>query len=71
MTSLVGLDPAKDLQWVSDPSLRLMDLFIQGKADAFLASPPDLQEPTDPTAACEAGENRHHSLCRRVNSRTV
>jgi NitT/TauT family transport system substrate-binding protein len=44
MTSLVGLDPAKDLRWVIDPSLRPMDLFIQGKVDAFLASPPDLQE---------------------------
>jgi NitT/TauT family transport system substrate-binding protein len=44
MTSLVGLDPAKDLRWVIDPSLRPMDLFIQGKVDAFLAAPPDLQE---------------------------
>jgi len=44
MTSLVGLDPAKDLHWVSDPSLRPMDLFIEGKIDAFLAAPPSLQE---------------------------
>jgi len=44
MTSLVGLDPAKDLHWVADPSLRPMDLFIEGKIDAFLASPPELQE---------------------------
>jgi NitT/TauT family transport system substrate-binding protein len=40
MTSLVGLDPAKDLRWVTDPSLRLMDLFIEGRIDAFLAAPP-------------------------------
>jgi NitT/TauT family transport system substrate-binding protein len=44
MTSLVGLDPAKDLRWVTDPSLRPMDLFVEGKIDAFLAAPPDLQE---------------------------
>jgi NitT/TauT family transport system substrate-binding protein len=44
MTSLVGIDPAKDLRWVADPSLRPMDLFVEGKIDAFLAAPPDLQE---------------------------
>jgi NitT/TauT family transport system substrate-binding protein len=44
MTSLVGLDPAKDLHWITDPSLRPMDLFTAGKIDAFLAAPPELQE---------------------------
>ena len=44
LTRLVGLDPDKDLRWVSDPSLRPMDLFVEGKIDAFLAVPPDLQE---------------------------
>jgi NitT/TauT family transport system substrate-binding protein len=44
MTSLVGLDPAKDFLWVMDPSLRPMDLFVEGKIDAFLAAPSDLQE---------------------------
>src|SRR6516225_4574245 len=44
MTSLVGLDPAKDFRWVTDPSLQPMDLFAEGKIDAFLASPPALQE---------------------------
>ena len=44
MTSLVGLDPATDFHWVTDPSLRPMDLFVEGKIDAFLAGPPDLQE---------------------------
>jgi NitT/TauT family transport system substrate-binding protein len=42
MTPLIGLDPAKDLHWVQ--SLRPTDLFIEGKIDAFLAAPPDLQE---------------------------
>jgi NitT/TauT family transport system substrate-binding protein len=41
---LVGLDPAKDFRWVSDPKLQPMDLFVEGKIDAFLASPPVLQE---------------------------
>jgi len=44
MTKLVGLDPAKDLHWVTDPKLQAMDLFIKGKIDAFLAAPPELQE---------------------------
>ena len=44
MIGLVGLDPVKDIRWVSDPSLQPMDLFVEGKVDAFLASPPDLQE---------------------------
>jgi NitT/TauT family transport system substrate-binding protein len=44
MTALVGLDPAKDLHWVTDPSLQPMNLFIEGKIDAFLAAPPVLQE---------------------------
>jgi NitT/TauT family transport system substrate-binding protein len=44
MTGLVGLDPARDLHWVTDPKLQPMDLFIKGKIDAFLATPPELQE---------------------------
>ena len=42
MISLVGLDPARDLHWV--PTRRPMDLFTEGKIDAFLAAPPALQE---------------------------
>jgi NitT/TauT family transport system substrate-binding protein len=46
MTRLVGLDPGKDIHWVTDldPSVRPMDLFTEGKIDAFLAAPPILQE---------------------------
>jgi NitT/TauT family transport system substrate-binding protein len=44
MTALLGLDPARDLRWVADPSLRPMDLFVEGKIDAFVSTPPDLQE---------------------------
>lgn len=44
VTRLVGLDPDKDFRWVTDPSLRPIDLFLAGKVDAVLAGPPDLQE---------------------------
>jgi len=44
MLYLIGLHPNRDVRWVTDPSLRLMDLFVEGKIDAFLAAPPDLQE---------------------------
>jgi NitT/TauT family transport system substrate-binding protein len=44
MTALVGLDPKKDVHWVSDPSRRPFELFAEGKIDAFLAAPPELQE---------------------------
>jgi NitT/TauT family transport system substrate-binding protein len=44
MVGLVGLDPATDFHWVTDPSLQPMDLFVKSEIDAFLAGPPDLQE---------------------------
>jgi NitT/TauT family transport system substrate-binding protein len=44
MTALVGLDPAKDFRWVADPKLQPVELFADGKIDAFLAVPPELQE---------------------------
>jgi NitT/TauT family transport system substrate-binding protein len=44
MAQMVGLDPAKDFRWVTDPKLGPMELFVTGKIDAFLAAPPDLQE---------------------------
>jgi NitT/TauT family transport system substrate-binding protein len=39
----VGLDPAKDIHWVTDPSAKPIELFIDGKIDAFLAFPPEPQ----------------------------
>jgi len=42
MASYVGLDPRKDIEWVTGPSTK--ELFIEGKLDAFLALPPDPQE---------------------------
>src|SRR5215475_2043913 len=44
MAAQVGLDPEKDFQWVIDPKLKPLDLFAEGKIDAFLAFPPEPQE---------------------------
>jgi NitT/TauT family transport system substrate-binding protein len=44
MASYVGLDPAKDIRWVTGSSPKPMDLFAEGKIDAFLAKPPEPQE---------------------------
>jgi NitT/TauT family transport system substrate-binding protein len=40
----VGLDPAHDIRWVTDPKVNPMDLFADGKIDAFLAAPPEPQQ---------------------------
>ncbi|MCA1444563.1 ABC transporter substrate-binding protein [Ensifer sp. IC4062] len=44
MAAYVGLDPQKDIRWVTDPSVRPMELFVKGKVDAFLGFPPEPQE---------------------------
>ena len=44
MAAYVGLDPKKDLTLVSDPEARPLELFAQGKVDAYLALPPEPQE---------------------------
>jgi NitT/TauT family transport system substrate-binding protein len=40
----VGLDPAKEIHWVTSASPKPMDLFADGKIDAFLGLPPEPQE---------------------------
>jgi NitT/TauT family transport system substrate-binding protein len=40
----VGLDPAKEIHWVTSTSPKPMDLFADGKIDAFLGLPPEPQE---------------------------
>ena len=40
----VGLDPAKDIRWVTSASPKPMELFADGKIDAFLGFPPEPQE---------------------------
>src|SRR5262245_20779918 len=45
MASNVGLDPVKEIHWVLDSSSdNLMELFANGKIDAFLGFPPEPQE---------------------------
>jgi NitT/TauT family transport system substrate-binding protein len=44
MATYVGLDPVKDIKWVTSPSVKPMQLFIDGKIDAFLGFPPEPQE---------------------------
>jgi NitT/TauT family transport system substrate-binding protein len=40
----VGLDPVNDIDWVTSPSVRPMQLFAEGKIEAFLGFPPEPQE---------------------------
>lgn len=40
----VGIDPGKDINWVTSGSVRPMQLFVDGKIDAFLGLPPEPQE---------------------------
>jgi NitT/TauT family transport system substrate-binding protein len=40
----IGIDPSKDINWVVSPSVKPMQLFIDGKVDGFLGLPPEPQE---------------------------
>jgi NitT/TauT family transport system substrate-binding protein len=40
----VGLDPLKDINWITTPSVTPKELFAEGKIDAFLGFPPEPQE---------------------------
>ena len=44
MAAQVGLDPERDFQWVIDPTVKPLELFAEGKIDAFLGFPPEPQE---------------------------
>ena len=44
MIAEVGLDPEKDIRWVTDPKLKPIELFVGGKIDAFLGFPPEPQQ---------------------------
>jgi NitT/TauT family transport system substrate-binding protein len=46
MAAQVGLHPANDIDWVTatDPSFNPLELFAEGKIDAFLGFPPNPQE---------------------------
>jgi NitT/TauT family transport system substrate-binding protein len=40
----LGLDPARDIRWVTDPRVKPFDRFVAGKIDAFLGIAPEPQE---------------------------
>jgi NitT/TauT family transport system substrate-binding protein len=40
----IGLDPKSDIEWVTASEGNAMELFAEGKTDAFLAYPPEPQE---------------------------
>ena len=40
----IGIDPGKDINWVTSGSVRPMQLFMDGKIDAFLGLPPEPQQ---------------------------
>ncbi len=44
MAAHVGLNPAKDINWVTSTSPKPMELFAEGKIDAFLGLPPEPQD---------------------------
>jgi NitT/TauT family transport system substrate-binding protein len=43
MAALVGLDPMKDINWVTSADPKPIDLFLHDKVDAFLGFPPEPQ----------------------------
>jgi NitT/TauT family transport system substrate-binding protein len=44
MAAYVGLDPAKDIEWVQSPTVAPKELFVERKIDAFLGAAPEPQE---------------------------
>ena len=44
MVAYVGLNPRKDIHWVTYPQTEAKQLLAEGKIDAFLGFPPDPQE---------------------------
>jgi NitT/TauT family transport system substrate-binding protein len=45
MLAYVGIDPRKDINWLTEEkTIVAMDLFAEGKADAFMGFPPQPQE---------------------------
>jgi NitT/TauT family transport system substrate-binding protein len=44
LAAQVGLDPVKDIHWVTDPTVKPIERFVEGKIDAFLGFPPEPQD---------------------------
>jgi NitT/TauT family transport system substrate-binding protein len=47
MAAYIGLDPTRDIEWVMSYDATSMQLFVDGKIDAFLAIPPEPQDLRD------------------------
>ena len=43
MAAYVGLDPGKDIEWITNENIGTIKLFMDGKIDAFLGFPPETQ----------------------------
>ena len=54
MATLVGLNPAKDIEWVTSASVKPIELFAEGKIDAFLGT-----SSRTPTFACAEHRSCH------------
>ena len=44
MAAYVGLDPKNDLDLIDHPAAKPLELFAEGKLDAYLSAPPEAQE---------------------------
>ncbi len=44
MAAYVGLDPVNEIEWIADMDAGVVKMFAEGKVDAFLATPPSVQE---------------------------
>jgi NitT/TauT family transport system substrate-binding protein len=44
IAAYVGLDPLKDINWVTASQVKPKDMFLKGEVDAFLGFPPEPQE---------------------------
>lgn len=47
MASYIGLDPARDIEWVITPTANPLEAFVAKEVDAFIAGPPEPQELRD------------------------
>src|SRR5215470_12291714 len=44
LAAQVGLDPGRDIHWITDPLVKPIERFVDGKIDAFLGFPPEPQD---------------------------
>ena len=44
LAAQLGLHPGKDIHWITDPSVKPIERFVDGKIDAFLGFPPEPQD---------------------------